>query len=625
MFSIIIEDKQIKTPNPLVFNENISDIIEGIEGELYEIDVNYRNHVRIVKNQLKKFSSLSNSKYKFLEEKKITNENCISFVSNVLEVVLETIIIDLVSDSNYNESLKYVRTLDDLLILDHSHITNFKTLLKDTKSLIEMYSNINELQIRPTLFYEILDEAISTAISDNRSNIKPFNPEQMIYDRVIEKLDVLIASDITETYNNIKSYSTQVYIEEIFGALRTLYSATKTFLIALMNVVTSLVAARYFDAGSGTWQRTNGLSTYIFYMTNTAIISLNYVYDLKLFSGIINLFKTKESLQATREIAGPAIANVQAQLVKIEELSNQIKTASPTDLSLLKQELLTQHNLLRTELLSLNNSQIKENADLLSFIVRQVDSRMKEFGDAQTQNLTDFIKKLDSQLTSLNIQREELEEQARSINLKAFFYNMNGNNPTLNVGNVMGLIAGLSVGTLFAFYLYHSVIKKNITYADYQKFKKLDSKLKLYIKTISYDSVIGTDIKAFHANLESDAANCRIRSKNVGSVTQEIECTMQYILTLYSLVLYYTLYYLKTDNVDVSKLTSVNNLYRYNGFATFKSLTALKNFKEIHDSILSFEPKLIDTIDKIFSSVQVTLSRNQNFNALIGSVPTRPI
>ena len=55
MFNVVIEDNE-KVVDPLILRDDISEIVQSIEEQLYDINVNYRNGVRSIKNKIKNFN-----------------------------------------------------------------------------------------------------------------------------------------------------------------------------------------------------------------------------------------------------------------------------------------------------------------------------------------------------------------------------------------------------------------------------------------------------------------------------------------------------------------------------------------------------------------------------------------
>ena len=207
MFNVVIEKENHSDIDILIIREDINNIIQSIEEQLYNINVSYRNNVRKIKNNLKSLEGISESSLVILEDENINDKNLISYLTNVLEISLDCIVSTLYENDEYKYQLKNVNNIKDLLAINCYNTKLFGNILEECKQLFEVYSQVNEIEVSSTSFYELLDKSIENSVNNNNIAISTKSIEDNIYNSIIENLDSLISNDLIDTYNNLKTFA----------------------------------------------------------------------------------------------------------------------------------------------------------------------------------------------------------------------------------------------------------------------------------------------------------------------------------------------------------------------------------------------------------------------------------
>ncbi len=206
MFTVVIENELNTNVNPLVIKEDINNIIQSIEEQLYNINISYRNNFRKIKNNLKLLEGVTESSLIVLEEDRISDSNLISYLTNVLELSLDCIVSTLYDEDR--TQLEHVRNVKDLIAIDSTNTRIFKSILEQCEELFNVYSQVNEIEVSSTSFYELLDKSIELSATNNKKIIPAeIQQENRIYEKVLENLDQLVGYDLVNTYDNIKLFA----------------------------------------------------------------------------------------------------------------------------------------------------------------------------------------------------------------------------------------------------------------------------------------------------------------------------------------------------------------------------------------------------------------------------------
>jgi hypothetical protein len=182
-FRILVEDEQFDNHNPLVIKDNINQIIENIE-LVYKknLDPNYHEIVYRIKNQIKLAGLSPNSNLNiYMEFDELTNENIIEYLTNLMEVAVDSM------TSDYQ-------------------VVHIESAIKSMVDLFDVYEQINpELEIDRKSFKQLLESAQSNrrVSSEDLSNNQAL---QKYYKEVLYNMDELIGETPYYTYQNIKKF-----------------------------------------------------------------------------------------------------------------------------------------------------------------------------------------------------------------------------------------------------------------------------------------------------------------------------------------------------------------------------------------------------------------------------------
>lgn len=182
-FRILVEDEQFDNHNPLVIKDNINQIIENIE-LVYKknLDPNYHDIVYRIKNQIKLAGLSPNSNLNvYMEFDELTNENIINYLTNLMEVAVDSM------TSDYQ-------------------VVHIESAIKSMVDLFDVYEQINpNFEIDRKSFKQLLESAQSNRRVSNE-DLSNNQALQKYYKEVLNNMDELIGETPYYTYQNIKKF-----------------------------------------------------------------------------------------------------------------------------------------------------------------------------------------------------------------------------------------------------------------------------------------------------------------------------------------------------------------------------------------------------------------------------------
>jgi methyl-accepting chemotaxis protein len=467
VFNVVIEKELDINNDPLIIKEDINDIVQSIEEQLYNINVSYRNHVRKIKNNIKSLEGVIESTFVILEDDNVNDDNLIYYLTNVLEISLDCVIATLCESREFKPQLSTVNSLTDLLQIDHPNITVCNQIIENCKELFNVYSEVNDKKLSSTAFYEILDESITRSVKRNEYEtvtVEDFQ-EGKIYNLVIENLDTLVGPDLNSTYDNIKLFAAnqvqESFITDVWGWFADpLRSWTRKLTGGIIGAATAFgtlaagtwiakYVANLFTPGANVSLSTDLSELKFFNITqNNQLrnIVLKALKDDKLsveeFNLVFDTYKSlgdRSSTIKSNELEGKAFlelllnekglvrkyneevsgqikvakAQLQSEIVDNTNLSTDLKTTRD-NLASVQQELATNKQELvaaRETLKSLPKGNLDE--------LEKIRGRILELESAErdiTQNLTKLQSEFSSkneQLSQINSQLSEIRDQVK--------------------------------------------------------------------------------------------------------------------------------------------------------------------------------------------------------------------
>ena len=657
MFRPIIEETINNKLDPLVIKEDLNEIIESIEQQLYNIKPAYRNIVRIIKNKIKQLETDNIVEGVILEEENITNSNLISYVNNVLEISLESVILSILKDSNYNYLLSEVNTYTDLLELDHPNVLILKEIDNSVNELLSIYSEANDLECNNKLFYEILDSVVKNSIKNISSSPNSvveviLTQEDIIYADVVNNLDFFLRPSLTESYNIIKSFVITKYLKEHQNSNFLLCEAIGKnceFVIENAAYVVNPGGLLHIPnpnrrgaqqpppappappaggggvppapppappappaagggvppappAGGGPAQpsRFRKALTTIGLGTSIGIVLLLIGKGLEksgseIWQWIIDFFsKNKET---------NTIINMFELLIDNAKSPRDINTAIENAENI--EDPIAKIAILKKIIYNLNKRlSSKESFEGLTSIIDQLEQR--------TGELTSEIEDKMTQLRQLNSE----------YNIREMLFKKGGIFPvTFTLTAILGLFSGLAAGMLVYVIMVKAFIEKDITYREFSNMLRLRRSINKELKDVITESPNARELQQQLTFIEDSVKRCETLSIRAGDAVKVYECAVSYIFGCFAILIHNSLLMLKADGVNINEINSIDVLLGYTGFATFKTRLAIKGLSTVYGNLIKVDRRFNRHVNIILANSKINIDKSGNFINIIKNMP----
>ena len=628
MFNVVIEKENYSDIDALVIREDINNIIQSIEEQLYNINVSYRNNIRKIKNSLKSLEGISESSLVILENENINDENLISYLTNVLEISLDCIVSTLYENKEYRPLLKNVNNISSLLDIDSSNTKIFKNILEQCEDLFNVYAQINEIEISSTSFYELLDKSIENSVNAQSKYIpEDVKTEVDIYNKVIENLDSLVTNDLVTTYDNIKVFAAS-QVKQVNEAW---YDSILTS-IANYGVQRPL---RLFGAGIVSVFALTGIPfLYILvknlFSKNPLELSTDRVDEL--FAGNIHL-NTISSLVKNSPITKEQYLNLTQYINNIKDKDGyEIQYAYLNALIVEKRTYI--ENLLSTineqELQALQ-AQISDAKSKLEAISNQTQDRNTELSTIQNeQNL------LKTNISQLETQRDNLVKEVKinenSLNIAQQTYNdfikyVQELKQDLGDFQFYFFATVITGGLLFLIVSFVSAIftrKKVFGTAKSSNTIKTILKLRKQIDKLKDTTIVSyPDLKIQFDYLSSEVKKCEREGTIKNDFMIIYNCGMKYFMGNYAIIMYSALLQLSKDGISLHKFNKLSDVHNYNGFASMQTRGLIKSLNEFYTNLLDYDATLVDAFEKIFTIAKQQVLENKLTDNIVKQLPNR--
>ena len=628
MFNVVIEKENYSDIDALVIREDINNIVQSIEEQLYNINVSYRNNVRKIKNSLKSLEGISESSLVILENENINDENLISYLTNVLEISLDCIVSTLYENKEYRPLLKNVNNISSLLDIDSSNTKIFKNILEQCEDLFNVYAQINEIEISSTSFYELLDKSIENSVNAQSKYIpEDIKTEVDIYNKVIENLDSLVTNDLVTTYDNIKVFAAS-QVKQVNEAW---YDSILTS-IANYGVQRPL---RLFGAGIVSVFALTGIPfLYILvknlFSKNPLELSTDRVDEL--FAGNIHL-NTISSLVKNSPITKEQYLNLTQYINNIKDKDGyEIQYAYLNALIVEKRTYI--ENLLSTineqELQALQ-AQISDAKSKLEAISNQTQDRNTELSTIQNeQNL------LKTNISQLETQRDNLVKEVKinenSLNIAQQTYNdfikyVQELKQDLGDFQFYFFATVITGGLLFLIVSFVSAIftrKKVFGTAKSSNTIKTILKLRKQIDKLKDTTIVSyPDLKIQFDYLSSEVKKCEREGTIKNDFMIIYNCGMKYFMGNYAIIMYSALLQLSKDGISLHKFNKLSDVHNYNGFASMQTRGLIKSLNEFYTNLLDYDATLVDAFEKIFTIAKQQVLENKLTDNIVKQLPNR--
>lgn len=619
MFNVVIEKENYSDIDALVIREDINNIIQSIEEQLYNINVSYRNNVRKIKNSLKSLEGISESSLVILENENVNDENLISYLTNVLEISLDCIISTLYENKEYRPLLKNVNNINTLLDINSPNTEIFKNILEQCEDLFNVYAQINEIEISSTSFYELLDKSIENSVNAQSKYIpEDVKTEVDIYNKVIENLDSLVTNDLVTTYDNIKVFAAS-QVKQVneawwnplnwnfskireWGIFATSILGVSSLVIIVKNLFSKNPLELSIDKVDELFVGNIHLNTISSLVKNSPITKEQYLN----LTQYINNIKDKDGYEIQYAYLNALIVEkrtyienllstineqelqaLQAQISdaksKLETISNQTQDRN-TELSTIQNE----QNLLKT-----NISQLETQRDNL---VKEVKINENSLNIAQ-QTYNDFIKYV-----------EELKQDLGDFQFYFF--------ATVITGGLLFLIVSF-VSAIFTRKKIFGTAKSSNTIKTILKLRKQIDKLK-DTTIVSYP-----DLKIQFDYLSSEVKKCEREGTVKNDFMIIYNCGMKYFMGNYAIIMYSALLQLSKDGISLHKFNKLSDVHNYNGFASMQTRGLIKSLNEFYTNLLDYDTTLVDAFEKIFTIAKQQVLENKLTDNIVKQLPNR--
>ena len=677
MFNVVIEKELDINNDPLIIKEDINDIVQSIEEQLYNINVSYRNHVRKIKNNIKSLEGVSESTFVILEDDNVNDDNLIYYLTNVLEISLDCVIATLCESREFKPQLSTVNSLTDLLQIDHPNIKVCNQIIENCKELFNVYSEVNDKKLSSTAFYEILDESITRSVKRNESEtvtVEDFQ-ENKIYNLVIENLDTLVGPDLITTYDNIKLFAAnQVQVQENF--LTNVFTWFTNAGVPKWKKAASLVGGSL--ATFGTLVGASWIGKYVLsLLTPGADISLNTnLSELKFFTlpqnnevtaivlkalnntkltieefeTLHNAYKSIEDKTTTlkpNQVEAKAFLNLlfnekglvrkynEDISIQVKAAQEQVQTTLSTNTGLVKDLETTKESLssVRQEL-AVAQEQVKSSSNeglaQLQSRIRDLTNReydinrtLDKLQDQVSKN-TDKVSELretitdkTAELSKLNKDIDQGKGTLKSLaqEMQEIFGEAGFTIAAITVGVVgLGIITYL-LGILFIRgKIFLTKDSANTIKAILKLRKKIDALRKIVVVTFP-------ELTVQFNFIDSEVKKCEQESTRKNDVLMAYQCSMKYFMGSYALIMYSTLVQFVKDGGSLNSFNKLSDVHSYKGFATMTTRQLINELNAFYSLMIDYDATMNDAFESIFYLMKKQILENKGSDNIIKQLP----
>lgn len=635
MFNVVIEKELDINNDPLIIKEDINDIVQSIEEQLYNINVSYRNHVRKIKNNIKSLEGVSESTFVILEDDNVNDDNLIYYLTNVLEISLDCVIATLCESREFKPQLSTVNSLTDLLQIDHPNITVCNQIIENCKELFNVYSEVNDKKLSSTAFYEILDESIARSVKRNEFEtvtVEDFQ-ENKIYNLVIENLDTLVGHDLNSTYDNIKLFAAnQVQIQEGFWS--TIFGRVPGW------------GALHF--GQQFWdiiKRISGLAvvgtvgwgikevTQWLYLKTVTLKDFDFV-DGRAQAAITPLLKIESNKPVSLEDANKILDYLdvpgkpffeRAYVLKLlkdsdfykkyAEFKTQAEAVAKTRLNGLeveKSKLDAQIELLKAETSPEKIAETRSKIDELLAKKETVDSQLKDV-DAQLQTT---IKDLGIKDSLLQKTSNELNNIETALAEARQFIHDQVATASIATSSIVGL--GIITFMVATYFISKRIFLTKNSVDTIKQILALRKKIDALRKSIV---VVFPELTVQFNFVDSEVKKCEQESTRKNDVVMAYQCSMKYFMGSYALVMYSTLVQLVKDGGSLNSFNKLSDVHSYKGFATMTTRQLINELNAFYSLMIDYDATMNDAFESIFYLMKKQILENRGSDNIIKQLP----
>ena len=604
MFNVVIEKENHSDIDSLIIREDINNIIQSIEEQLYNINVSYRNNVRKIKNSLKSLEGISESSLIILENENVNDENLISYLTNVLEISLDCIVSTLYENKEYRSLLKNVNDINSLLNIDSQNTKIFKNILEQYEDLFNVYSQVNEIEISSTSFYELLDKSIENSVNAQSKYIpEDVKTEVDIYNKVIENLDSLVTNDLVTTYDNIKVFAASQVKQVNEGFL------TNTLFPWLVRNIQGFGATNPLRLLGGLGIIFTSIVSIVWHFTGKGIDLINNVYNTY-FRDILTEFDWGDVAPTIKTIIDNKEYNLsENDYIQLMKYYNELGVS---ELDQNKKEALT-HIFSKfnvqgqfTEKFAAFNEKmatadnVQQNLNAMQNLNRDIASTF----DTSKSELDGFIEKLKALTTPFKEEAQSLATEIDEIKYLAYG----------------GIGASLISALLIIGFLYKSRLPSNFK----SEVSKFTNSMIFVEKSITKlkDRALQTfpELKIQFNLLDSEINKCKDYSSNSKDPNDLTSCLLKNTIGTYSIILYFALIQLKKDGNDLSKFTSLSDVQNFNGFSSFKTKLIVSELNSAYSIIIKNNPELVKSFIIAFDLIKRDIIENNPTDIMISRI-----
>jgi len=687
VFNVVIEKELNIDIDPLIIKEDLNDIIQSIEEQLYNINVSYRNHFRKIKNNIKLLEGISESQFIFLEDDNINDENLIQYLSNVLEISLDCVIATLYEDQEYKTQLSTVTDLKDLFKINNSNIDICKNIFEECNSLFNVYSEVNNKTVSSTSFYEIIDESINRSINHNK-NIIPISKEDEIYKLVIENLDYLVCDDLNTTFNNIKQYV--AVIEGLapqpiggggggnnggggggnnggggggnrgghnpnnppdfgIGAGRAIPRDIWDWVVSLWHYfVTNATAGRvtalltaiggliYLGSNVVDWFRNilagvAGASIFDRFSTNIDIVKDPAVRAVLKKLTTLNddengLFKLKNILtfKGPFDPDRPVFSMLSEKEINI--ITNYVNTIKNYDNA--TPEVLTIQNIVEKYGGSLGVGGNTSNSDYLYNLIASLKAEAEKYKTGNIKLEMTAIEKtaklteLNNKITLAEANHEFLKQS--NVDLQKLRDSLNDNVEDARnlIENSVLLSTSIAGATFIILILGAYILKKRSFTNNSLSTIKMILALRKKIDALRSQTLsVFPELKIQFTFIDSEVKKCEQESNRKNDILLAYQCSMKYFIGSYALIMYSTMFQLTKDGISMNNFNKLSDIHNFNGFASLKTRTILKDLNSFYDLMIEYDPNLVNSFETVFYFLKKQILENKGSDNIIKNLP----
>ncbi len=600
MFTVVIENELNTNVNPLVIKEDINNIIQSIEEQLYNINISYRNNFRKIKNNLKLLEGVTESSLIVLEEDRISDSNLISYLTNVLELSLDCIVSTLYDEDR--TQLEHVRNVKDLIAIDSTNTRIFKSILEQCEELFNVYSQVNEIEVSSTSFYELLDKSIELSATNNKKIIPAdIQQENRIYEKVLENLDQLVGYDLVNTYDNIKLFAAS----QVKPVNENLLYTVGVILGTMRNFITDKWKLLLGIIGGGAGTGAIIMSTYKYFFGGYGIKDLD-IDDPKIKSILIMIEKGEKVEPAS-------------QALVVTYLKNLITNSNDTNLDKIQIILsLFKDRNIDTSLTDTIGT-IQTNISNLEAKRTELSTIVGGQGDA-LKNLNADLENRKAELDVLNnsaaVVRDEMKEHTGVMSRLAILQQ--------EFPYLFGTYT--LVGMAFVFLLLSAYIIRSKVFGN-EKFSatvRTILKMRKQIDAIRTKTLaIFPDLKIQFTYLDSEVKKCERTATIRNDYILTYDCGMKYFMGSYAIIMYATLLQLSKDGTSLSKFNKLSDVHNYSGFASLNTRNIIKELNIFYDSMITYDASLVEAFDKVFNIIKQMVVENRLTDNIATRLPNR--